>query len=71
MAGETFEVIDGGLQTTVQDLGRPGYLAIGMPIAGAQDFFSLRIGNLLVGNGSGNPFFVGGEPGEAGLYADE
>lgn len=67
MDGEAFEVIEGGLQTTVQDLGRPGYLAIGMPTAGAQDFFSLRMGNLLVGNGTGKPFLVGGEPGEAGL----
>ena len=67
MDGETFEVIEGGLQTTVQDLGRPGYLAIGMPTAGAQDPFSLRMGNLLVGNGAGKPFLVGGEPGEAGL----
>lgn len=67
MGEEAFAVIGGGLQTTVQDLGRPGYLNIGMPIAGAGDPFSLRIGNLLVGNGAGKPSLVGGNPGEAGL----
>ena len=67
MGKENFEVIAGGLQTTVQDLGRPGYLNIGMATAGAQDAFSLRTGNLLVGNGVGKPFLVGGDPGEAGL----
>jgi antagonist of KipI len=67
MDRETFKVIEGGLQTTVQDLGRPGYLAIGMPNAGAQDSFSLRMGNLLVGNRAAKPLLVGGEPGEAGL----
>lgn len=67
MDEEAFEVVAGGLQTTVQDLGRPGYLHIGMPTAGAQDSFSLRVGNLLVGNGAGKPFLVGGDPGEAGL----
>jgi len=69
MSEEAFEVITGGLQTTVQDLGRPGYLSIGIPIAGAQDPFSLRMGNLLVGNGPGKPSLVGGDPGEAGLAA--
>ena len=53
MSEKAFEVITGGLLTTVQDLGRPGYLSIGMPVAGAQDSFSLRIGKLLVGNGAG------------------
>ena len=67
MSEKAFEAITGGLQTTVQDLGRPGYLSIGMPIAGAQDPFSLRIGNLLVGNEPGKPFPVIGSPGEAGL----
>lgn len=67
MGDEVFEVIEGGLQTTVQDLGRPGYLSIGMPTAGAQDSFSLRVGNLLVGDGAGKPFLVGGDPAEAGL----
>lgn len=44
------KIISGGLSTTVQDLGRPGQYAIGMPPSGAMDNWSLRIGNLLVGN---------------------
>ncbi len=69
MGKEAFEVIEGGLQTTIQDLGRPGYLNMGIPIAGAGDPFSLRTGNLLVGNGAGKPSLVGGDTGEAGVEA--
>lgn len=43
-------IIEGGLQTTVQDLGRFGWYHIGMPPAGAMDQFSFRVGNMLVGN---------------------
>ena len=43
-------VIDGGLQTTVQDVGRFGWYRIGMPPSGAMDQFALRVGNMLVGN---------------------
>jgi biotin-dependent carboxylase-like uncharacterized protein len=39
-----------GLQTLVQDGGRPGYYSLGMPPAGAVDQRSYRIGNMLVGN---------------------
>mgnify|MGYP001219006763 CR=1 FL=1 len=39
-----------GLFTTVQDLGRWGYQRFGMPVAGAMDVFSYRLGNCLVGN---------------------
>lgn len=45
-----FEVIEPGLYTTVQDLGRPGYRALGVPGSGAMDAPSFRIGNLLAGN---------------------
>ncbi|MGH2615894.1 MAG: biotin-dependent carboxyltransferase family protein [Thermomicrobiales bacterium] len=62
-----FEVIDGGPQTTVQDLGRPGYLHTGMPPSGAFDSFSLRVANLLVGNNPGGRYLVGRDPGDAGL----
>ena len=48
-----FEVIRSGIMTTVQDLGRPGYSSAGIPLSGAADPFSLKIGNLLVGNRSG------------------
>jgi biotin-dependent carboxylase-like uncharacterized protein len=62
-----FEVISGGPQTTVQDLGRPGYLHTGMPPSGAFDSFSLRVGNLLVGNNPGGRYLVGRDSGDAGL----
>ncbi len=42
-----------GLATTVQDLGRPGYYHLGIPISGAMDRFSLRAANMLVGNDEG------------------
>jgi biotin-dependent carboxylase-like uncharacterized protein len=47
------EVIKPGLATTVQDLGRPGYYDIGIPLSGAMDRFALRVANLLVGNDEG------------------
>ncbi len=39
-----------GLLTTVQDLGRCGHRASGIPLSGAVDPFALRLANLLVGN---------------------
>ncbi len=48
-----FEVLDGGLSTTVQDLGRYGYERFGVPVAGAMDPFALRAANRLVGNPPG------------------
>ncbi len=44
------EVVNPGLSTTVQDLGRPGYYHIGIPISGGMDRLALRAANLLVGN---------------------
>ncbi len=49
MSGQV-RVRTAGLSTTVQDLGRPGRYAIGMPPSGAMDQFSCRVANLLVGN---------------------
>jgi biotin-dependent carboxylase-like uncharacterized protein len=43
-------VIEAGLETTVQDLGRFGYAQIGVSASGAADNLALRVGNLLVGN---------------------
>ena len=43
-------VVQPGLFTTIQDLGRPGYRASGVPLSGAADPVSLRLANLLVGN---------------------
>jgi biotin-dependent carboxylase-like uncharacterized protein len=42
--------INPGLSTTVQDLGRPGYYNIGIPLSGGMDRFALRVANMLVGN---------------------
>lgn len=39
--------------TSIQDMGRFGYQALGMPTAGACDQYAYRMGNILVGNGSG------------------
>lgn len=47
------KVLSGGLSTTVQDLGRTGRYAIGMPPSGAMDQFSFRVANMLVGNDEG------------------
>ena len=46
-------VVAPGLMTTVQDLGRPGYQQLGVPVSGALDHVSLRAANLLVGNAAG------------------
>jgi biotin-dependent carboxylase-like uncharacterized protein len=45
-----FEVLEPGILTTIQDLGRYGFSRFGVPPSGALDAFSLRVGNLLVGN---------------------
>lgn len=49
------EVRRPGLQTTVQDLGRPGFRAAGVPLGGAMDRFALRLANVLVGNAEDAP----------------
>ena len=46
-------ILTPGLSTTVQDLGRPGYYNIGIPLSGAMDRFALRAANMLVGNDEG------------------
>jgi KipI family sensor histidine kinase inhibitor len=43
-------VIQPGLFTTVQDLGRPGHRAAGVPLSGGADRVALRLANLVVGN---------------------
>ena len=47
------KVIKPGLLTTVQDLGRPGYFHLGIPLGGAMDRMAMRAANLLVGNDEG------------------
>ncbi|HEY8488332.1 MAG TPA: biotin-dependent carboxyltransferase family protein [Thermaerobacter sp.] len=53
------EVIQPGLYTTIQDLGRTGLQHLGVPVQGAVDRAALILGNRLVGN----------DPGAAGLEA--
>ncbi|MET0164523.1 MAG: biotin-dependent carboxyltransferase family protein, partial [Vicinamibacterales bacterium] len=50
MSDGCMHVIRPGLLTTIQDLGRWGYQASGVPVAGPMDDFSHRLANLLVGN---------------------
>ena len=47
---DVIEVVDGGLYTTVQDLGRYGFQRYGVPVSGAMDPYALRLGNTLLGN---------------------
>jgi biotin-dependent carboxylase-like uncharacterized protein len=65
--GDVLEVVRPGVLTTVQDLGRPGYLADGIPPSGAFDSAALKLANLLVGNDPGDYLLVGRNPGAAGL----
>ncbi|SDA91174.1 biotin-dependent carboxyltransferase family protein [Mesorhizobium qingshengii] len=44
------EILTTGLPNTVQDLGRPGYLALGVSRSGAMDKDALAIANLMLGN---------------------
>ncbi len=44
------EILDPGLLTTIQDLGRFGCQHLGVPLAGAMDPFALRAANALVKN---------------------
>ena len=46
-------VLDPGLLTTVQDLGRPGYQRVGIPPAGPLDRAAFVVANRLVGNPDG------------------
>jgi antagonist of KipI len=48
-----FEVLEPGILTTIQDLGRYGFSQFGVPPSGALDTFSYKAGNLLVGNQQG------------------
>jgi antagonist of KipI len=47
------KIINAGLLTTVQDLGRYGFQKEGVIVSGAMDAFALRVANLLVGNPEG------------------
>jgi biotin-dependent carboxylase-like uncharacterized protein len=47
------KVVRAGLFDTVQDKGRVGYMALGMPTAGAMDRIGLALANALAGNPAG------------------
>jgi biotin-dependent carboxylase-like uncharacterized protein len=47
---KVIEVVDPGLLTLVEDLGRPGHAHLGVGRSGAADRSSLRLANRLVGN---------------------
>ena len=46
----TLLIHDAGPLTTIQDLGRPGYLRVGIPASGPMDREAFVLGNRLVGN---------------------
>ncbi len=46
----SIRVLKAGLLTTIQDVGRFGYQAAGVTVAGAMDDYAYRIANWLVGN---------------------
>ena len=47
------DILKPGLSTTVQDLGRPGYYHLGIPLSGAMARYALVAANRLVGNDEG------------------
>jgi biotin-dependent carboxylase-like uncharacterized protein len=49
-SGVVLEVLDGGLLTTIQDAGRPGWAGSGVPRGGACDPWSLAVANVGCGN---------------------
>jgi KipI family sensor histidine kinase inhibitor len=53
VADPAFEVVEEGLLTTVQDLGRHGFRRLGVPQAGALDLDALRAANGALGNAPG------------------
>ncbi|WP_339489514.1 5-oxoprolinase subunit C family protein [Pseudomonas sp. EL_65y_Pfl2_R95] len=46
----SINVLNPGLATSIQDVGREGYYHLGIPPSGALDQYALRAANLLVGN---------------------
>lgn len=49
-SNKAVHILDPGLSTTLQDLGRWGYQRFGVPVSGPMDRFSHRLANLIVGN---------------------
>ncbi|WP_226667962.1 biotin-dependent carboxyltransferase family protein [Metabacillus litoralis] len=51
----TIEVLEPGLSTTVQDLGRYGFQEYGVVVSGVMDEYAAKIANALVGNNDDDP----------------
>ena len=66
----TLAIVRAGILTTVQDLGRPGWGAFGVPVSGAMDRFAARAANQMVGNPPRAPVVELTGPGAA-LALDE
>ena len=49
----SLRIIGAGLQTTVQDLGRPSHQRQGIPGGGAMDRAAIRVANIILGNDDG------------------
>lgn len=56
-AGPLIEVVKPGTLTTVQDLGRRGFAALGVGVGGALDPWAAAVANLAVGNPPDAPLF--------------
>jgi biotin-dependent carboxylase-like uncharacterized protein len=67
LATSALRIIYPGIFSTVQDFGRKGYLADGIPPSGAMDNFALRMGNLILKNPIGE---AGIEMTSIGMKAD-
>ena len=50
MSNNLIEIIEPGVLSTIQDLGRFGYQKYGVPVSGAMDQFAYRVGNILTNN---------------------
>ncbi|CAM1358163.1 5-oxoprolinase subunit C family protein [Tenacibaculum xiamenense] len=44
------KVVSPGFYASIQDLGRNGYCAIGVPVSGVMDSYSAKLANILLGN---------------------
>src|SRR5690606_26569436 len=54
MMGE-IEVLQPGLFSTIQDLGRFGFREYGVPLSGSMDSYASRLANLILHNSPGDP----------------
>ncbi len=50
MNEKSITILEPGLLSTIQDIGRYGFQKYGVPVSGAMDSFALRSANVLVGN---------------------